>query len=344
MPLPDSSLSQVCRSIADFVSSKLAAAQNHIQVRIGNPASAAPAQGDSDHRINLFFYRVEPNAFGPAPAPNETWLLRLHCLITSFAVEEDKVSAGENDLRLLGSVLSAFHERPILEPVTIKGGNGSPGTTVRTQMVFQPLGVDELNHLWATQGDTAYRPSVAYEIALVPILPKSPRVGGPLVGAVGFAVRSDAAGRHEPFGGRAAPPPVEAREVDSGLEDWAPRVCFVAGGACAESVAFAVGSPALAAFAPRVWVAGADGAAVRLLWEIWDAQAGWRPAAAAVDTVASGPRLDPDRAASAPTTAVTLPFADHAGQAVLYAERTYRRAADGAQVSLRSNPLLVNLF
>ena len=199
MALPVSSLSQVCRSIADFVSTRLEAAQNNIQVRIGSPASAAPVQGDNEHRVNLFFYRVEPNGFGPAAAPDETWLLRLSCLVTSFGVEEDQISAGENDLRLLGGVLSAFHERPILDPISING------TTVRPQVVFQPLGMEEINHLWATQGEAVYRPSVAYEMALIPILPRNPRLGGPLVGAIGFEVRSDEAGRHAPFGGVAVP-------------------------------------------------------------------------------------------------------------------------------------------
>lgn len=337
MALPVSSLSQVCRSIADYVSNRLEAAQNNIQVRIGSPASAAPAQGDNEHRVNLFFYRVEPNGFGPAAAPDETWLLRLSCLVTSFGVDEDQISAGENDLRLLGGVLSAFHERPILDPVTING------TTMRPQVVFHPLGMEEINHLWATQGDVPYRPSVAYEMALVPVLPRNPRLGGPLVGAIGFEVRSDEAGRHEPFGGVASdviPPPVLAREVNTRLEDWAPSICFVAGGTCVESVSLAVGTP----FAPQVWVAGLNGVAVRLRWEIWDAQDGWRPGGVPVDTAATGPRLDPDQAAGATTTPVDLPFDDHAGQAVLYAERTYNRAADGVQVTVRSNPLLVNFF
>ena len=334
MALPVSSLSQVCRSIADFLSNRLEAPQNHIQVRIGSPASAAPAQTDNEHRVNLFFYRVEPEGFGPAAAPDETWLLRLSCLVTSFGVDEDQISAGENDLRLLGGVLSAFHETPILDPIAING------TTVRTQVVFQPLGMEELNHLWATQGEVAYRPSVAYEMALIPILPRHPRLGGPLVGAIGFEVRSDRAGRHEPFGGQAIPPPVVAREVDTLPEDWAPSVCFVVGGSCVESVSLAVGTP----FAPQVWVAGLNGAAVRLRWEIWDAQDGWRPGGAIVDTAATGERLDPDQAAGAVTTPVALPFDDHAGKAVLYAERTFHRAADGVEITVRSNPLLVNLF
>ncbi|HEV8579147.1 MAG TPA: DUF4255 domain-containing protein [Thermoanaerobaculia bacterium] len=339
MALPASSLSQVCRSIADFVSNRLEAAQRNIQVRIGSPASAAPAQNDTDHRVNLFFYRIEPNGFGPAAAPDETWLLRLSCLVTTFGVEEDQISAGENDLRLLGGVLSAFHERPILDPVAING------TTVRPQVVFQPLGMEDINHLWATQGEVAYRPSVAYEMALVPVPPRTPRIGGPMVGGVSFEVRSGVEHSGAPFAGQELlPPPVIAREVDTRREDWAPRICFVASGACVESVSFAVGSPELAAFAPRVWVAGIDGAAVRLRWEIWDAQTGWRPGGTDVNTTATGPLLDPDQPAGATTVAVTLPFDDHAGQSALYAERTFNRAVDGVQITVRSNPLLVNLF
>jgi hypothetical protein len=339
MALPASSLSQVCRSIADFVSARLKAQQNNIQVRIGSPAAASPATGDTAHRVNLFFYRIEPNAFAPAPSPDETWFLRLHCLVTSFGVDEDQTSAGENDLRLLGGVLSAFHEQPILAPIVVDG------TTVRTQVVFQPLGTEEINHIWITQGDVPYRPSVAYEMALTPVVPQHPSLGGPLVGAVGFEVRADEAARFAAFGGHAAPPPVIAREVDTRFEEWAPSICFVAAGVCVESVAFKVGSPELAAFTPRVWIAGANNADVKLRWEIWDRTGGWRASGApAVDARATGPRLDPAQAGSATTTAIALPFNDHAGQAVLYAQRTFNRAADGVPVTVRSNPLLVNLF
>jgi hypothetical protein len=34
----------------------------------------------------------------------------------------------------------------------------------------------------------------------------------------------------------------------------------------------------------------------------------------------------------------------HAGQAVLYAERNYVRGNDGASLTVRSNPVLINLY
>lgn len=338
MALPASSLSLTCRSIADFLSTRLDAAQNNIKVRIGNPASAVQAEGETDHRVNLFFYRVESDAFGPAAAPDENWLLRLCCLITSFGADEDQISAGENDLRLLGAVLTAFHERPVLDPIAING------TTVRAQVVFQPLGLEEVNNLWATQGDIAYRPSVAYEMALVPIIPRHPRVDGPLVGAIGFEVRADEDGRHAPFAGHTSAPVVVAHVVDTRDESWAPRISFVGAAGCTEFAAFTLGSQELTDFAPRVWIAGENASPVRLRWEIWDAQLGWRAGGTDVNATATGERLDPDAAATAPTTAVTMPFKDHKGQAALYAERTFQRGADGAQLTVRSNPLLVNIF
>lgn len=337
MPLPVPSLSGVCRSIADFLSQELQASQNNILVLIGRPSDAEPGQGDHDHRVNLFFYRFEPGEFGPAPAPDEPWLLRTHCLITAFGVSENQVSPGENDLRLLGEVIRVFHERPVLDPVEVDGQE------VRTRVVLQPLGVDEINHLWSTQGEVTYRPSVAYEMALAPVVPSRSPVGSPLTGATGLDVRT-AARRTLPFAGTPSPPRVPFTRVETGREDWAPRICFVQDEACAETVAMELGSPVLAAFVPRVWVAGEPGAGVDLAWEIWDRSEGWRRVEPTVPATATDPAIDPDEAGTATTTSLTLPFDDHAGQAVLHAVRSYTRARDGAQLTVRSNPLLVTLY
>jgi len=335
MALPVSSLSQVCRSIADFVSQGLEASQNKIDISLGSPAEVAKNQ--SQHRVNLFFYRFDPSGFGPAADPGEPWRLRLHCLITAFGIQEQKISAGENELRLLGEVLRIFHQKPILDLIEVDGEQ------VRTQVVFEPLTTDEINHLWSTQGDIGYRPSVAYEMSLVPVVPEERAVGAPLAGALGFEVRSDMAARQQPFNGATAPPPVTAATVDTDAPGWAPRICFVVDGVCAQSLAFAVGSQALADFDPQVWIAGEDGADVTLAWEVWDSASGWQPHTPTTAATASGPVLDPAAAASADTATVDLPFDDHAGQAVLHASRTWTRP-DDSEVEVRSNPLLVTLY
>jgi hypothetical protein len=305
---------------------------------IGNPADAAPGDTDGDHRLNLFFYRMEPTEFGPSADPDEVWRLRLHCLVTAFGVLEEQISPGENDLRLLGELIRIFHETPILAALDV---NGEP---VRTQVIFQPLGVEAINHIWLTQGDISYRPSVAYEMSLVPVVPSELAVGEPLSGALGLEMRSEMEARSEDFGGAAAPLAVVASVVNPALEDWAPRISFVVDGECADSLAFLVGSAELAAFSPAAWVAGDPGSAVTLQWEIWDRTAGWRSHPTTTPATASTLAIDPEEAASATTTAVTLPFTDSAGQAVLYASREYVRGRDGATLEVRSNPLLVTLY
>jgi hypothetical protein len=63
-----------------------------------------------------------------------------------------------------------------------------------------------------------------------------------------------------------------------------------------------------------------------------------------VNTTASGEVLDPAKVATATTQSIVLPFTNHTGQAVLYAERNYVRGSDGANLTVRSNPVLVNLY
>ena len=59
MALPASSLSRVCRAIADFVSAGIDASANSVRVLLGSPSEAAKTS-ESQHRVNLFFYRIEP--------------------------------------------------------------------------------------------------------------------------------------------------------------------------------------------------------------------------------------------------------------------------------------------
>lgn len=340
MALPQSTLSRICRSLADFISQGLQANVNSIRVLIGTPAAAAPAPSVNEHRLNLFFYHIEPSGFFADVAPDEIWRIRLHCLVTPFARTEGQVSAGENDLRLLGEVVRLFHETPIMTELNISGEH------VRVEALFHALNMDEINHLWGTQGDVAYRPSVAYEFSLVPVIPSRRSAGSPLVGSAGAQVYGRMDARHEPFtaDGQTWLPEVRAQRVSGELEDWAPVICIVSQGACVESISFAVGSASLTAFTPQVWVAGPAGSAVTLVWEIWDSTLGWRSAGAGKNTSASGEAMDPAQAASATTVSFALPFKNHPGQAVMYAERSYIRPSDGSALKVRSNPVLVNLY
>jgi hypothetical protein len=339
MALPRSSLSQVCRAIADFVSLGLDASANSIQVMIGSPASAAPATTNTSHRVNLFFYRIEPAGFFTGDTPGDPWWVRLHCLVTGFGIDEEQVSAGENDLRLLGEVMRLFHETPVQSALTVDD------ETFRLQVVFLPLGVGDLNHIWSTQGDVSYRPSIAYEMALAPVLPRERRPESPLVGRIGSEVCAVPAARTSPFAGATAAPPVPRSTVDTSRPGWAPVICFVEAEACASSLLFAFGSQELEDFVPRVWVAGELGAAVTLAWQRWTSSGGWQDVADTTNSTATVLTLDPSAAGDAETVAINLPeeLVSEGGQAVLYAQRSWVRGSDGVTVTVRSNPLLVTV-
>ncbi len=340
MALPQSTLSRVCRSIADYLATAMNANANHIRVLIGNPASAAPGASVNEHRLNLFFYRIEPAAMFNVAAPDEIWRVRMYCLITAFGRAENQISAGENDMRLIGEVVRIFHEQPLMGVLNLEGER------VRMEVLHNPIGLDDLNHLWGTQGDVALRPSVAYELSLAPVIPHQRDTGSPLVGSTGAQVYGSMDARHAPFtaDGQVWEPEVAVRRVNGALEDWMPSICLVYQGRCAESLSFALGSLALAGFTPQVWIAGPAGSAVTLCWETWDSTNGWASSGAGVNAAASGEQLDPANAATATTQPLALPFTNHTGQAVLYAERSYVRGSDGASLTVRSNPVLMNLY
>src|SRR5262245_52329546 len=111
-----SSLSAVCRQFAAVVSDGIndEGDTTRIDVLVGTPAAAAPAETEQVQRLNLFFFRFEPAGFFPDTLPSQPWLLRMHCLITPFCTDEDGGTAGENDLRVIGRVLRLFHEHPVL--------------------------------------------------------------------------------------------------------------------------------------------------------------------------------------------------------------------------------------
>jgi hypothetical protein len=341
-----SSVSEACRAMAQFLNNSLQVGDATVRVTVGNPADAAPSEQDADHRINLFFYRFEPIGFGPDRLPGETWQLRAHCLVTPFALLEDNISAGENDLRLLGEVVRIFHETPerVITVAVYQNGGEGVEEQFHIQTVFQPLGLEEINHLWSIQGgDIAYRPSLAYEIALAPVIPRSRAVGSPLVGATGVQVHPHLAASTPTFEGVVQTPVLRPVQVNTQVAQWVPQICFVHQGVCAQALSFQMGSAALAAFVPSVWVAGEVGTQVSLRWELWDSQTGWTPQVSEVSAVIGNTGLDPARVDLAVTHTLALPLSE-AGQAVLYAVRSFTRQTDGATVAVRSNPLLLSLY
>ena len=343
MALPESSLSIVCNSISEFVRGGLNAAANNINVTMGAPAEVA--DDDDEHRVNLFFYRFEPSSFQASAYPNDPWRVRLFCLITVFGILDDNVPAGENELRMMGEVLRIFRETPILGEVMVSG------QSVRLQVIFSPATDEQVNQIWSTQGDTSYRPSVIYEMALAPIMPSQLRVEPALVGAIGSEAVADMSNRFAPFGGDISQPAVPATRVDISNPLWEPAISWVYQNALAQTLSFDVDSPEFAAFNPHIWLAGDTAANVDLVWEIWDS-GGWRAAGAPTAATPFSEDIDPDNI-PAPVPGVfpieaPLPFAipvgENSAQGLLYASRSVSLVPGGPSMQVRSNPLLISLY
>lgn len=337
MALALSPLSQVCKGLRAYVEAELNKDPDASQVSVvlATPAETASVDAaNTAHRLNLFFYRFEPAGLFPDTLPGETGWLRTFCLVTPFAGDEDNIGAGENDLRLVGEVVRILHEKPVFRL-------NVDGEDYHIQAIFQPLALDQLNQLWSTQGDTIYRPSVLYEISLAPVIPAEPAVPASLAGGFGLYVQPDLDRDSATVPGHA--PEVPVMTPDVGRPDWTPAIAWVHQGACAFSLVFALASPALAGFVPRVWLAGKAGETVTLRWQTWDAAHGWQTGPG-TEAVVADTAILPAGAASAVTKDLALPFSDHVGQMLLHAERTYARPGDGALLTVRSNPLLVSLY
>ncbi|MDF2177349.1 DUF4255 domain-containing protein [Aliiglaciecola sp. CAU 1673] len=344
MPLPESSLSTICTAVGDFVRSGVNAAANNITVSLAAPAEVAA--DNAQHRINLFFYRFEPSGFQSALRPDEPWRIRLYCLVTGFGIDEDNISAGENDLRLLGEVMRLFHEQPILSATNVGGQQ------VRLQVLLSPISEDQINQIWSIQHDTAYRPSVMYELALTPIMPSVLGTDPPKVGAIGPQSFANKAGRYASFDGSVSGPVIAAQQVNIDNPLWVPRICWINNDSCQQSLSFDVDGAEFAAFIPQLWIAGDPGEVMELVWEIWDASQGWRETGAPINANAFSQALTPDAIPAAipnqfpfvlPGLPVAIPAGESAAQGMLYARRSVNLPRQSVQV-LRSNPLLISLY
>ncbi len=345
-----SSLSVAARALRTHLAAAVGLPES--QILIGHPSLAAKdVEGDTNKQfLNLFFYRVEHGAHPPDGAVNDPFFLRVYCLITALGTKETAgdgatISAGENDLRLVGGVLRRLHESPILR----LQDNGSQDVA-QLQVLLHTLSLDDLNHIWSTQGDTPYRLSIGYELALVPMPLGEAARRGPRVGAIGIGAQSDIGYRPLPgagFGTGAKAPQVPALHVDSDRPDWVPHICWYADDGTLQYSA-AVAADNLPA-ALQVIALGKPADSVDLFWEVWNPalpDPRWQIAAAEpANLTLPADRLDPRQTAPALNTLaqdvdlpLTLP-----GQALLYARRNYTRP-DGTVVALVSNPLLVSIY
>ena len=145
--LLSSGLSVAARSFRGFLADKLGLDPGTIS--IGPPVAAFPQDTPSAaDNLNLFFFHVEPGGYPADDSPREPLFVRLYCLITSLATAlttgSDQYSAGEGDLRLIGSVMRHLHKNPVLRvPDT--------GPIAELQIVLSSFNAEDMGHIWASQ-------------------------------------------------------------------------------------------------------------------------------------------------------------------------------------------------
>ena len=317
------------------------------QIRIGHPKDTFDDMKKDVNYLNLFFYNVQYDGYPSDGLSGDPFYVRLYCLITAVGAKKGNPSPGENDLRLVGEVMRVLHEQPV-----ISVGSGNNGEITQLQIVPHPLNLDNLNHVWSTQGDTAYRLSVAYEMALAPIPLAEAVARSSLVGESGIRVQGDMDRELLPDGGfgiETSSPVVPRISVDVRKPDWCPHICFV--NEINSKLAYTLlmpesQLPASGFLQLKVVVAGKPSEPVELVWESWNPTAGWEKSDSSQNETVKTDVIDPDNFFDpfhpdlAP--AINLPIQSR-GQATLYAERAWQRS-DGSTVTLRSNPLLVTVY
>lgn len=354
MPVPTSSLAQVCMQVRDVISTGIQAQARGIEVTLGAPAVIGGMDNPTEHHLNLFFYRFEPSGFQPDAQPDLPWRMRMFCMITPFGIVESDagqtISAGENDMRILSETMRVLHETPILDPVPVGAPGGANSVDVRTRVVFLPATDEQINQIWSTQGDTHYRPSAVYEMSLTPVVPLELASEPRTVGTVGTDIRADLSARHDGFAGVIAGPPVPAQTVETADPAWVPATALVFGGALHRTLSFDVDAPSFAGFAPEVWVAGDPAETVDLVWQAWR-ETGWETVGAPQTVSPATQDIDPlNIPAALPGFPVPAPLPEALGpgetslQLTLSAERQVTRFDGGPVETLRSAPLLITLW
>ena len=169
------------QGIADFLDSQFG---EEVTITVAHPQRAseiAKGAGVTAHCLNIFTYRVWPSGFYADAGSDETQFLRIQALLTPFPADLDDAD-DDADIRILGHAIRALQNFPVL-PITAAPLPGNAITEpagrkeYRLQAVMLAPAMEEINHIWTTQGsDIAYRLSAVYEFALIPIEPFEPRI------------------------------------------------------------------------------------------------------------------------------------------------------------------------
>jgi len=296
MAVPVSSLSIAVQGIADFLDGQFG---EDVTITADTPQRANErVKGGNKHFLNLFVYRIMPSGIHAATASDEPYFIRINTLLTPF-LSDQLDENDDDDLRILGHAIRVLHSMPVV-PGVLPGNAAAPDDfrsqqhlDYSLQAVLQAPTMEELNHIWTTQGgELAYRLSAAYEFALIPIEPLEHGIeAGPVSTSILDVqpnLEARDAGGFIPFGEEASAIPVGG--VGPGnpppATNWLPVVLFVRGETLSNAATVAAGTKAV-----DVSIAGPAGERVAL--EVF-----WTRADETTDTQApqvvtiAGPRID----------------------------------------------------
>ncbi|WP_238366285.1 Pvc16 family protein [Mesobacterium pallidum] len=305
MALGPSSLSTAIQGFAEYLTDRF---PEGVTVTVDTPQRASEqaknAQAGTDI-LNVFVYRLAPSGFHADRDKGEPEFVRASILLTPFPRAQDEDGATDLDLRILGHAIAVIQSDPVM-PLILPATPGSPEaaalapqtTFYQMQCVMQAPAMEEMNHIWTTQGgELAYRLSAAFELALIPVEPLAYVTPPTPVRAAVLDVRADAV------------PGLSPTPMGVVPGNWLPVVMFRDAGGLTSTLTVAPG----AANAPLA-LTGLPGGAAEVIVE-WTREDGTEEAQAPQDhTVTSGNLDDPGAA-----IAVTLIDAATGDRARIYA-------------------------
>ncbi len=305
-------ISLAARALRSRLAAALAIVEGNIF--IGQPTEANKAATGDAPFLNIFVFQIDLSGYPADAASEDPVYARLYCLITAFAGADTNetgqvlVSAGENDLRMIGSVAAALHRQPHL---TIDDPSGE--ISAQLQISPMPMSLDNLNNLWSTQLEASYRPSVAYELSFVPVPFSEKLERSALVQTTEVDV--------QPRAGEPAP--------------WRPEIRLIrTEGDESEFVsALTIERPAPATV--NIALAGPENVPVDFKWQRLQRGAGWQ------DGPSFSLPIDSDTLGGSTEHEIDFPSVDaNTLQAVLVA--THTSVSDKGRTTVaRSNPLLI---
>src|SRR6266496_496371 len=137
---------------------------------------APDEKSDFTERANLFLYKVQESPFqknadwqraNPSQLTPPPLALNLLYLLTTYA-KGDKAEGNSAAHAYLGEAMRILHENPVIPNKYLTSELANAKWTVNVGL--SPLNMDEISKIWSTFG-TPYRPSVMYEVSIIPIAP-----------------------------------------------------------------------------------------------------------------------------------------------------------------------------